>query len=89
MKALLPLALLVSMVPASIHAQEKPTEEFLLELYEYCVEEYGSATENRDADVLLCINEDLEYNDMVKFKSMAELKKALGNRINSQNNTGV
>ena len=89
MKALLPLALLVSMVPASIHAQEKPTEEFLLELYEYCVEEYGSATENRDADILLCVNEDLEYNDMTKFENLAKVKKALGNRLGPQSNAGV
>lgn len=56
MRALLPLALVVSMVPASIHAQEKPTEEFLFELYEYCVERAGSATKNCDADILLCVN---------------------------------
>ncbi len=66
------LAMLLSL-PGAAFAQEEPTVRYVYDLYQYCVDVVDSESEQRDAELLACINEDLEYYQYRTFESLDDV----------------
>ncbi|NVK25457.1 MAG: hypothetical protein HWE10_11060 [Gammaproteobacteria bacterium] len=72
---LLPLTLFVSL--QTVAATEPADTETLLEIYEYCFTMQDPSQVDETA-LLTCINEELQFGDFTTFKTLAEVKAALG-----------
>lgn len=76
MKQVLTLLTMLSISSAALAELESADKETLVDIYEYCVSMQDTGAVN-DKQLLVCINEELEYGDYKQFKSLEEVKAAI------------
>lgn len=76
MKQVLTLLTMLSISSAALAELESADKETLVDIYEYCVSMQDADAVN-DKQLLVCINEELEYGDYKQFKSLEEVKAAI------------
>ncbi|AWB65066.1 hypothetical protein C2869_00795 [Saccharobesus litoralis] len=69
-------ALLSTSFAVFANPTNKPNSEYVLDVYQYCIQEFEPETLN-DSKLLNCVNDEMKLDDYPTYKSIAAVKAEL------------